>query len=425
MNRRDFLKTALLSSALLLPGASGWAFKNSNGASAQKKLIVIFLRGGIDGLNVVVPYGDPNYYNLRPTIAVLPPGKENGALDLNGYFGLNPGMNALMPFWMNKTLAFVHASGSPDPSRSHFDAQDYMESGIPGQKMISSGWLNRLVTELPSDQSPVQAISIGPLLPRIFSGPATVATVERVAAPTRTALDNPNVGGLFTSMYAAKGGYLAKTFDEGIQAHKTINDSLSQPAQTVDTMIYKNPADKQEQITANRGAPQPKNYSNFGKQLSNLFLKDETVQVAFLDFGGWDTHIREGNGKGQLADKLNTLCIGLADLAAGLGDLYNETAIIVMSEFGRTAKENGNGGTDHGHGNAMWLMGGAISGGQVFGRWGGLAQSELHEQRDLPINSDFRAVLRRCLGDHMQLSQASLSRIFPDFKDTVNPFVTG
>jgi X-X-X-Leu-X-X-Gly heptad repeat protein len=423
MNRRDFLKAALLSSALLLPGTSGWAFKNSAPQGAQKKLIVIFLRGGIDGLNVVVPYGDPNYYSLRPTIAVQPPGKENGVLDLNGYFGLNPGMQALMPFWMNKTLAFVHASGSPDPSRSHFDAQDYMESGIPGQKLVSSGWLNRLVSELPSDQSPVQAISIGPILPRIFSGPATVATVERVNAPSRTALDNPAIGGFFTSMYAARGGLLAKTFDEGMQAHKTINDSLSQPT-PVDTVIYKDPADKQEQMAANRGAPQPKNYSNFGKQLSNLFLKDDTVQVAFLDFGGWDTHIREGNGKGQLADKLSTLATGLADLASGLGDLYNNTAIVVMSEFGRTAKENGNGGTDHGHGNAIWLMGGGISGGQVFGRWSGLGPNDLHEQRDLPINSDFRAVLSRSLGDHMQLSQAALGRIFPDFRDNQNPFVS-
>lgn len=422
MNRRDFLRAALLSSSILLPGGTAWAFKNTSVQSAQNKLIVIFLRGGIDGLNVVVPYGDGDYYKLRPTIAVAPPGQENGVLDLNGYFGLNPGMESLMPFWKNKTLAFVHACGSPDPSRSHFDAQDYMESGIPGQKLVTSGWLNRLMTELPSDSSPVQAISIGPLLPKIFSGPATVATVERVGAPTRTALDNPNTGALFSSMYEAN-TLMAKAFDEGMQAHKTINDSLSQPVKA-DPVEKLSQADKQEQAAANRGAPQPKNYSNFGKQLANLFVKDDTVQVAFLDFGGWDTHIREGNGKGQLADKLRTLCQGLADLASGLGDIYNETAIIVMSEFGRTAKENGNGGTDHGHGNALWLMGGGINGGQVFGRWSGLASSDLHEQRDLPINSDFRAVISRSLGDHLQLSQAALARIFPDFKDNANPFVT-
>jgi X-X-X-Leu-X-X-Gly heptad repeat protein len=422
MNRRDFLKAALISTSLILPGTSGWAFRSGSARGARKKLIVIFLRGGIDGLNVVVPYGDPNYYSLRPTIAVQPPGKDAGALDLDGHFGLNPGMHALMPFWHNKTLAFVHASGSPDPSRSHFDAQDYMESGIPGRKLASSGWLNRLVTELPSDQSPVQAISIGALLPKIFSGPATVATVERVASPSHTALDNPALGNLFSSMYATNGGLLGKTFDEGMSAHKTINDSLSQKNPPKVSNVAE-AADKQEQMAANRGAPQVQSYSNFGTQLSNLFLKDDTVQVAFLDFGGWDTHIREGNGKGQLADKLNTLCTGLADLASGLGDLFNDTAIVVMSEFGRTAKENGNGGTDHGHGNAMWLMGGGISGGKVFGRWSGLADNELHEQRDLPINSDFRGVLSRSLGDHLQLSQAALSRIFPDFKDTVNPFV--
>jgi uncharacterized protein (DUF1501 family) len=423
MNRRDFLKAAFFSSALLLPGASGWAYKNPKSSGNQKKLIVIFLRGGIDGLNVVVPYADPNYYNLRPTIAVQPPGQPFGALDLDGHFGLNPGMEALMPFWQNKSLAFVHASGSPDPSRSHFDAQDYMESGVPGQKMSSSGWLNRLVSELPSDHSPVQALSIGPILPKILSGPATIATVERVGAPTRTALDRPIVGDLFASMYSARGDYLANAFDEGMSAHKTINDSLSQPAPEM-AMADPNAGDKQEQAAANRGAPQPKAFSNFGKQLSNLFIKDNTVQVAFLDFGGWDTHIREGNGKGPLADKLKTLSLGLADLAEGLGNLYDDTTIVVMSEFGRTAKENGNNGTDHGHGNAMWLMGGGVDGGKVFARWGGLASGDLHEQRDLPTSTDFRSVLSRSLNNQMQISQASLAKIFPNFKDTVNPFVS-
>ena len=431
MNRRDFLKAALFSSALLLPGASGWAYKNPKAQGNQKKLIVVFLRGGIDGLNVVVPYGDPNYYTLRPTIAVQPPGQPFGALDLDGHFGLNPGMQALMPFWQNKTLSFVHAAGSPDPSRSHFDAQDYMESGVPGEKMTSSGWLNRLVSELPSDNSPVQALSVGPVLPKIFSGPATIATVERVGAPTRTSLDRPAVGSLFSSMYAGRNDYLASAFSEGMSAHKTINDSLSQPAPDtpmIDSHDAHNPEDKKEQAAANRGAPQPKAFSNFGKQLSNLFIKDNTVQVAFLDFGGWDTHIREGNGKGQLADKLNTLCLGLADLAQGLGPLYNDTTILVMSEFGRTAKENGNGGTDHGHGNAMWVMGGGIGdgigGGKVFARWGGLASNELHEQRDLPTSTDFRSVLKSSLSDQMHISQASLAKIFPGFKDASNPFVT-
>ena len=423
MNRRDFLKAAFFSSALLLPGASGWAYKNPKGQDRQKKLIVIFLRGGIDGLNVVVPYGDRAYYDLRPTIAVQPPGQQFGAIDLDGHFGLNPGMQALMPLWQSKTLAFVHASGSPDPSRSHFDAQDYMESGVPGQKMSSSGWLNRLVAELPSDNSPVQALSIGPILPKIFSGPATVATVERVGAPTKTALDRPAVGSLFSSMYLARNDYLASAFDEGMSAHKTINDSLSQPSPEMSN-ADPNAGDKQEQQAANRGAPQPKNFSNFGKQLSNLFLKDNTVQVAFLDFGGWDTHIKEGNGKGALADKLKVLCQGLADLADGLGDLYGDTTIIVMSEFGRTAKENGNNGTDHGHGNAMWLMGGGIDGGRVYARWGGLANNELHEQRDLPTSTDFRSVLSSTLNNQMHISQASLAKIFPNFRDTVDPFVT-
>jgi uncharacterized protein (DUF1501 family) len=269
----------------------------------------------------------------------------------------------------------------------------------------------------------VQAISIGPVLPKILSGEATIATVERVGSPTRTALDRPVVGNLFSSMYSSRGDYLATAFDEGMSAHKTIHDSLSQPDPETAMSDINTTGDKKEQNAANRGAPQPKAFSNFGKQLSNLFIKDNTVQVAFLDFGGWDTHIREGNGKGPLSDKLKTLSLGLADLAQGLGDLYNDTTIIVMSEFGRTAKENGNNGTDHGHGNAMWLMGGGVDGGKVFARWGGLATNELHEQRDLPTSTDFRSVLSRTLNDQMQISSAALARVFPNYKETGNPFV--
>src|SRR6516165_3379918 len=172
MDRRSFLKACTLSACWTLPGVSGWALSTEGGGRDMKRLIVIMLRGGMDGLNVVVPYGDPNYYQLRPTIAIPRPGNELGVIDLDGHFGLHPALEPLMPFWRNKSLAFVHASGSPDPSRSHFDAQDYMESGIPGAKLATTGWLNRLVSQLPNEHSHLQALSFGPTLPKIFSGPA-------------------------------------------------------------------------------------------------------------------------------------------------------------------------------------------------------------------------------------------------------------
>jgi uncharacterized protein (DUF1501 family) len=408
MNRREFLKAAALSSMIFLPGIRGWALSGDNAGPSTKKLIVVLLRGGIDGLNVVVPYGDPNYYSLRPTIAVAKPGTANGAIDLNGYFGVHPSLNPLMPYWQDKSLAFVHAAGSPDPTRSHFDAQDYMETGLLGGKFSSTGWLNRLVSSIPNQHSPVQALSVGPLLPRIFTGPAPVATVENARGPTNLPIDRPQIAQAFQSMYSGTDD-IDMAFAEGMAAHKTINSALTAPQQ-------------QEQIMANRGAPLPT--ASFGKQLANLFEKDPTVQVAFIDFGGWDTHVGEGAGKGQLANRLTPLASGLADLIDGLGPMYADTSIVVMSEFGRTAKENGNGGTDHGHGNVMWLMGGGVIGGEVYGRWSSLANNDLHEGRDLPTSTDFRTVLSFILNEQMKVSKKSMEQIFPDFTDTRNPFTT-
>ncbi|HEY9677042.1 MAG TPA: DUF1501 domain-containing protein [Drouetiella sp.] len=408
MNRREFLKAAALGSLMFLPGINAWALSGTDPEQNTKKLIVVFLRGGIDGLNVVVPYGDADYYKLRPTIAVGKPGTPNGVIDLNGYFGLHPALSPLMPYWQDKSLAFVHASGSPDPSRSHFDAQDYMEAGVLSGKFVTTGWLNRLVSSIPSQHSPVQAISVGPLLPRIFTGPAPVATVENARGPTNLPIDRPQIAQAFQAMYEGTDD-ISNAFAEGVAAHKTINSALATPQQ-------------KEQIMANRGAPLPT--ASFGRQLANLFEKDPTVQVAFIDFGGWDTHIGEGNGKGQLANRLTPLAAGLADLIEGLGAKYPDTSIVVMSEFGRTAKENGNGGTDHGHGNVMWVMGGGVSGGDVYGRWAGLANNELHEGRDLPTNTDFRNVIGYVLNEQMKVSRKDLEKIFPDYTSDKNPFTT-
>jgi uncharacterized protein (DUF1501 family) len=415
MQRREFLKLSTVSSlSLLLPGMPGWAFNNGKEDPASKKLIVILLRGAVDGLNVVVPYGDRAYYSLRPTIAVEQPGANLGVINLDSYFGLHPTLQPLMPLWQNRTLAFVHASGSPDSSRSHFDAQDYMESGVPGNRNVSTGWLNRLILELPVEHSSLQAVSIGPVLPKICSGAATVATISKAGQSNKSVLDRPAIASVFQDLYSSKDDDLGKAFAEGVSAHKEINQAMASED---------NGKMDREQVAANRGAPLPQNYAQFGRQLAQLFRKSPSLQVAFLDFGGWDTHVNQGAGKGQLANHLAPLALGLADLAAGLGDLYKDTTIIVMSEFGRTAKENGNGGTDHGHGNAMWLLGSNIPGGKVYGRWAGLSMRSLHESRDLPTTTDFRSILSTVLHEHIGLSSLSLAKVFPEFQNRQNPFV--
>ena len=418
MNRREFLKLAAATSAsLLVPHSRVWAYSNGKEDPYSKKLIVVLLRGGVDGLNVVAPYADNAYQQLRPRIALQRPGDQKGVIDLDGYFGLHPAMAALMPFWQDKSLAFVHASGSPDQTRSHFDAQDYMESGVPGMKNINTGWLNRLVAELPTKQSPVQAISIGPLLPRIMSGPATIATVAQEAKSRKMAVDRPAIASAFDQLYSGRKDELSKVYSEGIAAHKEVSEAMHKAEEEqADPM-------SREQMLANKGAPLPKNFNYFGRQISGLFKHDPSVQVAFVDFGGWDTHINEGAATGQLANHLTPLANGLADLITGLGPMYKNTQIVVMSEFGRTAKENGNGGTDHGHGNVMWLLGKDIPGGKVYGRWGGLNANALHEQRDLPTTTDFRSVLSSLLGEHMNLSNQQLAKIFPDFQLGGSPFV--
>lgn len=427
MNRRDFLKAAFLSPiGLSLLANQSWAFSNGKEDPYGQKLIVILLRGGVDGLNVVVPYGDNRYKEIRPTIGLS---RSTGLLDLDGYWGLHPSLSSLLPYFKNNTAAFVHACGSPDATRSHFDAQDYMESGVPGKKSVTSGWMNRLVLQLPAKKSPLQAISLGPVLPRICSGQASFATIAKSASGGKGnrrlgrqgAVVAGSVPKVFSDMYGNLDGDLGRAYSEGLAARKQVSSIMQQaanepiPVASVDAMT-------KEQIIANRGALTPKSSPEFGKQLATLFTRDPSIQVAFVDFGGWDTHVREGAETGQLANLLRPLSDGLSDLIRGLGPMYNNTTIVVMSEFGRTARENGNGGTDHGHGNVMWMLGGGTPGGKVYGRWNGLADANLNEARDLPTTTDFRSVITNVLGNQMALSKQQILTVFPGFQ-SVNPFV--
>lgn len=402
MNRREFLCAAGLS---LLPlGNNGWAVSSPG---TNKRLVVVFLRGAVDGLNVVAPYNETLYYESRPSIAIPRPGTEGGLLDLDGFFGLHPALSALMPLWQQKSLAFVHASGSSDPNRSHFDAQDYMESGTPGIKSTPDGWMNRLLAVLPGERKPTGAISIGATLPRIMSGKMTVANLTLGQNTVRPmALDRPVIAKYFDTLYANDDA-LGKTYQAGRNMRGQLLTDL-----------------QKDMIAADNGAPTSVGFPSDARLLARMIGRDPNIKLAFLALGGWDTHVNQGSSQGQLANHLNPLGEGLAILARELVSDFTNTTVLVMSEFGRTVRENGNGGTDHGHGNVMWLLGGSIGGGKVYGHWPGLDEIDLYQGRDLEVTTDFRSVATNILRQQFGLDDAQLGHVFPDFHAT-NASLTG
>ncbi len=416
MQRRTLLQNTVMSGlSLMSVGPSAWAAVGDAATQSPKRLVVIFLRGAVDGLNIVVPYADPGYYRARSSIAIARPGSEGGALDLDGRFGLHPALSSLMPFWQSGKLAFVHASGSNDATRSHFDAQDFMESGTPGRKSTPDGWLNRLLGNLPTKSGeaapPTRAVSVGAVLPRIYAGNNPVANIANGNSATKpTMLDSPGISNAFDKLYSNDDN-LSRAYQASRQAHVEVMDSLDGPSM--------DGAMQAEMQSANNGAPLPNGFPDDAARLGTLMRNDSRVQLAFMALGGWDTHANQGAAKGQLANRLNRLGQGLTALATRLGPAMDDTAILVMSEFGRTVNENGNGGTDHGHGNVMWLLGGPIVGGKVHGRWPGLSPSALYEGRDLAVTTDFRQVLSEVVRDHLMLQEAKVQDIFPQYGTNV------
>jgi uncharacterized protein (DUF1501 family) len=407
MQRRDFLNRLALGAGILLPlGRHAWAATGDSTGPTQRKLVVVMLRGAVDGLNVVAPVGDANYLRLRPTIGLAAPGTDGGALDLDGYFGLHPALASLQPLWRAHKLAFVHASGSPDVTRSHFDAQDYMESATPGRKNTPDGWMNRLVAALPGSATPSRLLGIGPVMPRILSGRAGAVNLPNGAGATKPdALDRPAVGAAFDQLYAGNARF-GRAYADGRSAHKEVMSA----------------AESHEMQVADGGAPLPNGFPDDAARLAKLMRNDPRIQLAFFALGGWDTHAGQGAGTGQLANRLAPLGQGLAVLAERLGPVFDDTVIVVMSEFGRTARENGNGGTDHGHGNVMWVMGGGVRGGKVYGDWTGVGDTELNEGRDLPVNTDFRSVLAQISEEHLMLGDKRLQQVFPAMPQTAPGF---
>lgn len=399
MRRRDFLKGSAAAGGLsLFPFGSGaWALQNPG--AGQDRLVVVFLRGAIDGLNVVIPHTDAEYYSLRPTIAVARPGQSGGAIDLDRQFALHPALDSLMPIWKERSLAFVHACGSADESRSHFQAQAFMESGTPGVLTTQDGWMNRTLAALPGKHAPTEAVNFGKTLPKILEGAAPVASIPTHdyggRRQTDTSTLDPVTQAVFDRMYAGTDP-INVAYHEGRAAHSQLTADLAR-----------------DMTEAAAGAPSPRGFPQDSAKLCQLMKQDPTIQLAFFALSGWDTHVRQGDAQGQLANHLRPLGEGLAQLRTGLGNVYGRTVVLVMSEFGRTARENGNGGTDHGHGNAMWVMGGPVNGGKVYGQWPGIDEESLHEQRDLAVTTDFRSVVGAVLKDHLKLTTRQVETVFP------------
>ena len=372
-----------------------------------KRLVVIFQRGAADGLNIVVPHGEPRYYAMRPTINI----PKKLVLDLDGFFGLHPAMASFQPLWKQQHLAIVHAAGSPDPTRSHFDAQDFMESGTPGVKVADDGWLNRTLHELPADSNPgksaFRAIALGPSLPRILSGKEPAVAVNNLN-DFSVGGKNPNAAPMsntFEAMYDhSVDTVLHGTGQETFDAVKTLR--AADPA-------HYTPA-------ANANYPRGR-FGDSLKQLAQLIKANLGMQVAFADIGGWDHHVNEGSTQGQIANVLGDFSQSIAAFWTDLGDLGEDTVVVTMSEFGRTARENGNRGTDHGHANVMFVLGGPVKGGKVYGRWPGLDQSQLYEGRDLAVTTDFRLVLSEVVSQY--LGNKDLKRVFPGFENQGGQFL--
>ncbi len=373
-------------------------------ATRNKRLVVIFQRGAADGLNIVVPHGERAYYAMRPSINI----PRNQVIDLDGFFGLHPSMSSLKPIWDAGHLAIVHAAGSPDPTRSHFDAQDFMESGTPGLKSTEDGWLNRaLRTGKTKDESPFRAVALGTSLPRILAGPAPAVAISNLnqfgVAPNSPAAQP--LANTFEAMYdesvdSVLHGTGQETFD-AVKMLKSTDPSKYRPAP---------------------GANYPR--GRFGdslRQTAQLIKANLGVQVAFTDIGGWDHHVNEGNTQGQLANILREFSQSISAFWTDLGDLAEDTVVVTMSEFGRTARETGNRGTDHGHANVMFVMGGPVRGGHVYGRWPGLEPEHLYEGRDLALTTDFRQVVGEALYAHLR--NRDLKSVFPNFESNPSKFL--
>jgi uncharacterized protein (DUF1501 family) len=408
ITRRIFLRNsalAVVGTAAVPSFLTRAAFGAVENGGRTKRLVVIFQRGAADGLNIVVPYAERNYYAMRPNINI----PQKSVVDLNGFFGLHPALSAFQPLWQQRQLAIVHAAGSPDTTRSHFDAQDFMESGTPGIKSTDDGWLNRSLRNLPSTPpvSPFRAIALGPSLPRILSGNEPAVAMNNI--------NDFSVGGK-----SPKPSPAATAF-EAMYDHSSDAVLHGTGEETFDAVKMLKSADPGKYTPAPNANYPKGRFGDSLRQLAQLIKANLGVQVAFADIGGWDHHVNEGAAEGQLANVLGDFSQSIAAFWNDLGDLGEDTVVVTMSEFGRTARENGNRGTDHGHANVMFVLGGPVKGGKVYGRWPGLDQSQLYEGRDLALTTDFRQVIGEAVTRH--LGNKNLAAVFPGYDNPQAKFL--
>jgi len=410
--RRVFLR----GSAIVMAGSGavpGWLARAAASEGKKRKtLVAIFMRGAADGLNIVVPFGDKSYRDRRPNLAIQPPRKDvngnvqfnGGSIDLDGYFALNGALQPLKSLWDQKQLAIVEATGSPDPSRSHFDAQDAMESGTPG-KTGGSGWLNRALPPPSEGSSGMRAVAVGNQIPRTLRGENEVVAIANLQ---QFNVGNQDAASILQSMYAtAPDASLGRAGKDAFDAMKIVQSlgPMNQPA----------PAPQPGPVVGpNAPPPSYQQAGEFGRnlqQLARLMKAEAGVEAAFANVDGWDHHQSENQ---QLSNLLRQFSSGVAAFCNDMGDRMEDIVLVTMSEFGRTVEENGTGGTDHGHGSMMMVIGGAVQGGKVFGKWPGLEKEQLFEGRDLAVTTDYRAVLSELVRQH--LGQKDISKVFPGFQ---------
>lgn len=362
------------------------AASSVGGTSDRPIIIAIFQRGAADGVSMVIPFGDKHYQSARPQIAIP------DSIDLDGFYGLHPSLAPLKPIYDEGHLAIVHAVGSPSNTRSHFDAQDYMESGTPGGKSVGDGWLNRyLQTDSRPAATPFRAVAFSSNTPRTLMGPAPSLAMTRISDfGIRGGPRTPEIEQMFESAYG-------DTFD-AVKLLRKANPQQYTPAKGIDY-----PASP---------------YGQALLQIVQLVKADVGLEVAFADIGGWDTHANQGSSRGQLANRLTEFGQGLAALYRDLGDRMRNVVVLTMTEFGRSIQQNGSGGTDHGHASCLFVAGGPVKGGKVYGRWPGLAPEQLYEGRDLALTTDFRDVFAEILTKHM--GTKDVARVFPGFKPSAN-----
>jgi uncharacterized protein (DUF1501 family) len=414
-SRRTFLQSAAALTATVAWPA--WmprlAFAPKQAAPGGDTLIVVFLRGAADVLNMVVPHGEDAYYTLRPTLNIARPDDSRvkatlRSIDLDGFFGLHPGLSPLLPAWQEKHLAIVHACGAPDESRSHFKAMALMERGVEDERGPASGWIGRhLATLNTGNQSPLRAVGLGALPQRSLSGPVPVSALRSIA--------DFHLGGdpqALAQMRTALAALYAGDDPLSIVGQETLE--ILDTLQALDPLGY-------SPLTP---TAYPETEFALGlRQIAMLVKADVGLEVAAIDLGGWDTHFAQGGSEGLMANLLTELGSGLAALHADLIDYADGLTIVVMSEFGRRVQENASLGTDHGHGSLMMLLGGNVLGGQVHGAWPGLAEGQLFGPGDLAVTTDYRDVLAEvCV---KRLNNPALTEIFPEYKATLRGLLEG